>query len=170
MFLRHNPLTYCMKSNYHSEQYEDFYLFMDSSDSVKTRPDNSFNHFTVDLPQTTILSASSDKKWTMAITDFALTNVNGLGENLPQSIIIMCPLAKQSYIKNCFRPVLRTIHSATEREGVSLFIPYYLPTTQSSFNNIEFYLTDKDLGPLDLALWPTPLHLVLTLHFMIQED
>lgn len=144
---------------------DNFHIYLTSEDSKEIYADNSFTDFTVELPLEQ--SFGDGRGWSFALTDIHLENKLGssIREELVESIIVCCDLAKSSFIRSSLLPVLRYI-PAGEQFGASLFQAYYVGLASNRVRRIRIYLLNRNLQPIDTSNWPhSNIILTCTLHF-----
>lgn len=144
-------------------------MFISSSDSTNLHAGNIFSDFVFELPS--FHSFGDGEGWSFALTDLHIEKTKPLSgrHDIPESIVVCCDLARESYIRSRLLPVLRYVPATTDEiSGASLFMPYYVGISKTRVQRIRIFLLDSDLNPLNkkqAKLWPGNLNLTCTLHF-----
>ena len=86
---------------------EELYLYLYCGDSLSTHVKNEAGDFVVDLPKTYLL----ERRWKCALTELSLQPQK---ERRTERIYLCSDLVQDSYLKNTFLPVLRTVDPTQE--------------------------------------------------------
>ena len=147
-------------------------MYLDSSDSLSTRPQNTWYDFICDFTPEIVLEDNCPFglracNWSFALVELSIVKGADKRLTLPKSIAIQCDLARESHIKAVSRPILRTIPATTD-VSASLGQTFYVDVIRHRFTSIAIKLLERDLTPIALnEAWPTKdSHLRCTLHFV----
>ena len=139
------------------------YLFLTSTDGLDVYPQNNCTDFTVDFPNP--IELNSDKTLIMQEWHVALIDINiNLPISLKNSVIVMCDLVENSYIKGKRLPLLRILPGAM-LDGASLHIPYYMKLNTTSFRSLRIYLLDINFESIENEI-SEDITSTCTLHFL----
>jgi len=104
------------------------YLFLSSSDSLDSHPDNNAWNFTVDLNECIQLKGD----WECALMDIQYGGDCG-------ELYIYCDLSMPSYALGKFLPLLRIV-----KKPLSYVVnPYFMPVSHNYISHIRVYITNK---------------------------
>ncbi len=152
-----------------------FYMYLDSLDSLSTRPNNSWRDFTCDFIPEIVLEENCPFGLRLCNWSFALVEMSIADEKkdslfsltLPDSVAILCDLARDSHIKSVARPILRTI-SASLEVSATLGQTFYVDVIRHRFTSINIKILNRDLTPITLESgWPSDkAQTRCTLHFI----
>ena len=81
------------------------HLFLSSEDSKNIFPGNHSTDFTVELPETLLLSGV----WECALLEIFFT------KKLDEGVVVLCDLCENSYISNTRLPVLRVLQGGLNK-------------------------------------------------------
>jgi hypothetical protein len=86
---------------------EEFYLYLYCGESLSTHVNNHAGDFVVDLPKTYLLEG----RWECALTELTLHLQT---ERRTERLYLCSDLVQDSYLKNTFLPILRSVDPAQE--------------------------------------------------------
>jgi hypothetical protein len=106
---------------------DDFYLYLHCGDSLAVHTDNHAGDFVVDLPKTYKL----DGHWGCALTEIAMSTHT---EQKTDRLYVCSNLIKESYVKDTFLPMLRSVPTTNEETlDLEFSTPYYTPIRHRGF-------------------------------------
>jgi hypothetical protein len=145
----------------HTDEAEDFYVFATSNDHRDELPGNSCTDMTIMFEQQFDFTDAfaRGEYWTVALTDIVITSREAVEQS---TIIILCDVIQNSYIKGQRSPVLRIITNQTIHKS-SLLMPYYHKVARPVFKQLRITLCDLDLVPINSV--DSNAILACTLHF-----
>ena len=156
------------------ERDSDFYIYINSTDSLAKFPANNFYHFHIALPKAINLKQISNCYWTLQLIDVALL-ASDILLPIPENIFILTDIIESSIARGGFYPILKQIWASNSGKQGSLSSSIQVPLTSHIFDTFSIrVLTDK-LEPLDLEEWEkltqdwTALVLSCVLHFQLME-
>jgi hypothetical protein len=106
------------------------YLFISSTDSQKTHPDNSPWDFTVTLPKQIKLS----EQWEIGLLEI------DYAESVTDKLVVFCDLCEHSYMRNGYLPLLRIVHAP-----MTFPDPYFMSISRDYIGEIRLYIRTTDL-------------------------
>ncbi len=148
-------------------------MYLNSRDSLSTRPTNTWHDFTSDFIPELVLEENCSLglrvcEWSFALVELSITSDDEAIElTLPDSVAVLCDLARESHIKSVTRPVLRTIPAATAA-STSLGQIFYIDVNRHRFTSLAIKILTRELTPIPAdKTWPSDqCHLTCTLHFI----
>ena len=118
---------------------DDFYIFLTSDDSIDLFPNNKPSEFTVSLGRNINLSGT----WLCGLKEITYH----INEDLPETVLILCNICEQSYVRNTYMPILRRLHFPLTEEGVftdTLYEPFYMKVIDNNLSNITICIRGQD--------------------------
>ena len=122
---------------------DNFYVYLSSADSITFFPNNKPHDFTINLGR----SINLEGKWCCALKEINCQ----INEKLPEILYILGDCCSQSYARNTYMSILRTV-SIDVQEG--LFIEefsdaFYKDVNTSNISTINISIRDKDGSDVD---------------------
>lgn len=130
-----------------------FYLHLYCGDSRSTHIDNHAGDFTVNLSKTFHLEG----RWECALTELT---IHPQTENIIDRLYICTDAIVESYTRNSFLPLLRSIEPY-EKGSLEFSKPYYVRVRPTDLNCIRVFIRDDRLHPCRFKID----RLYCTLHF-----
>ena len=123
---------------------KNFYLYLDSRDSLALYPKNSPSEYRIQLPKPYVLEGH----WSCGLIDVTLDC-----DFTPRStrLYLCCDFVDESYVKNTLIPVLRNIEVNTRYKKLKTEVyshPLYIPVTATHLQTLKLYLLDDQLKPV----------------------
>ena len=114
------------------------YLFLNSVDSEKQHPDNTFADFTVELPRTYLL----DGVWECYLRE--------VETDVKEDFFYVCTnICQESYVENTLFPVLRAVtKSKSTTKYYSFDDPFYFKLTVDTVNRVRIFIRGRGLRPI----------------------
>jgi hypothetical protein len=122
---------------------DNFYVYLSSDDSITFFPNNKPNNFTLNLGR----SINLEGKWVCALKEVNCY----INEKLPKILYILCDCCDQSYARNTYMSILRTV-AIDVSEG--LFIEefsdaFYKPLSTSNISTVTISIRGEDGADAD---------------------
>ena len=118
---------------------EEFYLYLYCGESISTHVNNHPGDFVVDLPKTYLLEG----RWECALTELTL---HPQTERRTERLYLCSDLVQDSYLKNTFLPVLRSVDPTQEGTlDLEFGRPYYTRMRQMELNRVRIFIRDDRL-------------------------
>ena len=125
---------------------DDFYLYLHCGDSLAAHTDNHAGDFVVDLPKTYKL----DGHWGCALTVIAMSTHT---EQKTDRLYVCSNLIKESYVKDTFLPMLRSVPTTNEETlDLEFSTPYYTPIRHRGLNRVRIFMRGDRLNPCRFKL------------------
>ena len=125
---------------------EEFYLYLYCEDLLSTHVNNHAGDFVVDLPKTYLLEG----RWECALTELTL---HPQKKRRPERLYLCFDLVQDSYLKNTFLPVLRSVDPTSEGTlDLEFRRPYYTRMRQMELNRVRIFIRDDRLQPCRFKL------------------
>ena len=117
----------------------EFYLFVNSDDSLSVNEDNVGSDFRINLPRSYILEGS----WECALMELSFAPEL---EASTRRIYICSDLVDASYAKNTSLPILRSVAVLSEEVTDMTFDrPIYIKVRQQEVNRFHMFILDDNL-------------------------
>jgi hypothetical protein len=121
-------------------EMDEFYLFLNSGDSLTTHVNNNAGDFVIDLPRIFKLQGGWENSLSFPIS------------KLPTKRIYVCSgLTEDSCVMNTLIPVLRSVDIFDEDNTYLMFHPaFYFDTKRDELRRLRVFIRDDQLRPCRL--------------------
>jgi hypothetical protein len=125
---------------------EGYFIYASPDDSKALYPNNSFEDFVVELPETLYLEG----EWEMALLDVVYNANVHTTVNCPKgpSLLMFCDICEESFVRGRKLPILRQLEKPATFDP-----PIFKRVKTFSAKRIRVYMTDYDLEPVAVADW-----------------
>lgn len=138
---------------------DDFYLYLYCGDSLATQVNNHAGDFVVVLPRTYRLNG----RWECALVELTLKPQT---EQRSDRLYVCTDLIDESYLRDTFLPILRTILPTDEDViDIEFGTPHYMSIHRNELDRVRIFIRGDRLQPCRFKID----HLYCTLHFRKRE-